>query len=83
MKNSTEEKKEDVQFGEQRNSKWQDWQDCKKRPNFNSYKRSFSKPGMWKNSSGDYRRVPSRTPSRRPFPRSSSRPFLRAPSRPF
>jgi hypothetical protein len=44
MKNSPEEKKDDVHYGEQRNSRWQDLEDFQKQPNFNQYQRSSSNP---------------------------------------
>jgi hypothetical protein len=83
-KTGSDEKTNGIHFNEQqRRSRWQDWTELKNKPNFNNFKRSASKPGMWKNPQGDYRRAPSRPPSRRPFERRQSRPFERRQSRPF
>jgi regulator of replication initiation timing len=56
------EDEEDKTFKE-RQSQYKNWQDLKKQKDFHEYRRSMSKPGLWKNLKGDYRRAPSRTPS--------------------
>ena len=58
MKNET-----NVHYGENR-SRWDDWKQFKNNPGFSKYKRSSSQPGFWGTNSGNYRRAPSRTPSR-------------------
>ena len=60
-----------VYFGDNR-SRWDDWKKFKNTPRFDQYKRSTSQPGMWRSQSGNYRRAPSRTPSRKPFQRDRS-----------
>jgi hypothetical protein len=53
IKTGGDEKKTDVHYGENRRSRWQDWDDFRKKPDFNRFKRSGSQPGMWKNPAGD------------------------------
>jgi hypothetical protein len=53
---NTEENKE-------RQSRLKDWQDFKNQEDFDDYRRSTSNPGLWKNSKGNFHRVPSRSSS--------------------
>ena len=57
-------------------SRYQKWKKFTESPNFRRYRRSTSNPGYWRTESGNYRKGPSRTPSR-----SSSRTTFRSSSR--
>jgi len=60
-----------IHYGEDR-SWWESWRKFKNNPKFKDYKRSESVPGFWRSKSGNYRRAPSRTPSRHDSRDSSS-----------
>ena len=69
-KDETNETK-NIHYGE-RKSRFEEWKRFKSNPEYNDYERSGSMPGFWRSKSGNnYKRAPSRTPSRR-FDRSGS-----------
>ena len=76
IENNRDEKDEkvdtkNIHYGE-RKSRFEEWKRFKSNPEYNDYERSGSMPGFWRSKSGNnYRRAPSRTPSRR-FDRSGS-----------
>ena len=60
-----------IHYGE-RKSRFEEWKRFKSNPEYNDYERSGSMTGFWRSKSGNnYKRAPSRTPSRR-FDRSGS-----------